>query len=531
MFRMLIVDDEVNTAHNLATIIPWSELGITEVEIAYNGNEALQKAINFHPDIILSDIVMPKMNGIDLAHKISNLTNSHVIFITGHWDESYVKSAFKAGVVDYILKPVDLSELRTTVKSVVKKLSESTRQKQYIAHLESQYQKSLPFLRDRLFLALISGIISDSAKLEEELVRLDMRMPVNMSYSVFCLKVQPLSQSDKPALVDHLLALEVVHLCNGLLQLHGCGYCLRHTADYYVCVVPLIELDTAVEEIDTLANQMKSLLQSSLSVEVTIGIGEWVDNLIDIGYSFEKARQAIFYMGRNSIVFADKVPFPKRGNKALSVHRLIEITEHLQYGHIEKAVEGIDEIFSVMKHNQNEDPVKTIDVCIQLYTMLNSVLVKSAFSEGEDLDGYTAAIRKIYEAATLEEVRAIILDRCIYINDTFQKERQSENRIVRQMKDYIGDHYKENLTIDQIAQHVYLSKSYCCLLFKQEIGITINQYITELRMQDAQKMIASGNQNIIDICFELGYNDPKYFSRVFKKMFGVSPTEFRRLSR
>lgn len=145
MYKMLIVDDDMNTIDGLSNCLNWSEMGITEINYALNGVQALVIMESFPANIVLADIAMPQIDGMELARQLSErYPDVRIIFITAFWEKEYVKSAFQNGVVDYILKPVKIDELKHAIDNVLKRLNESQTREQYILTLEKHNEKELP---------------------------------------------------------------------------------------------------------------------------------------------------------------------------------------------------------------------------------------------------------------------------------------------------------------------------------------------------------------------------------------------------
>ena len=167
-------------------------------------------------------------------------------------------------------------------------------------------------------------------------------------------------------------------------------------------------------------------------------------------------------------------------------------------------------------------------MCLQLYNSIGDVMMESANPSQEDLAEITGRVEKITSAGNLAEIQKIIRELCCFICEKIEINQKRENETIAEVKRILNKSYWEDISINALAEQVYISPSYLCLLFKQETGSTIKEYLTKIRIEKAADLLDQTDRKVIDICYDVGYRDTKYFSRLFRKQIGTSPAEYRK---
>ena len=537
MLRMMIVDDEQITLSGLSSCTDWGAFNIGEIRTASNGLQALEIAQVFQPNIILTDIAMPRMDGVELAQRISEiLPTCKIIFITGYWELDYCKCAFKSGVADYILKPVDIDELKNTVRTVVKEIQKHQLQLTYMREMEEKLRQALPIMRTKFFISLLSGHITEEIYLRERLSFLEIKMPYDGLYVILAIKTseitpRPLSES----IYDRgLREMALTNIASEIICESWEGLCLEIRESEYFCIVYLNEGTLSVQDlapedaITDLAQKLHDAIQQRLGLTVTVGVGKWVSSISAIHQSARIAeilmRQG-FFRETGSIILADRIA--QRYDTPLSFGEMQRIADLLRIGDLDGVITGVKLILECVRNEPNAGKNYGMGIFAQLFgVILGNILEGTQISDEVLLQCHTD-FATMMQCQTLNEVGSTMIGLCEYLHGQLMRNRNQENRIILDVKEYIRQHYREKLTVAQIAGNVYLSPSYVCLLFKQETSTTIVQHITDLRIQESARLIRETNLRMLDISYEVGYQDMKYWSRLFKKNMGKTPSEYK----
>lgn len=533
----MIVDDEQITLSGLTSCTDWGAFHIGEIRTASNGLQALELAQVFQPNIILTDIAMPKMDGVELAQRIVEiLPTCKIVFITGYWELDYCKCAFKSGVADYILKPVDIDELKNTIRTVVKEIQEHQFQLIYMREMEEKLRQALPIMRTKFFISLLSGHITEEMYLRERLSLLEITMPYDGLYDVLAIKTneiapRPLSES----IYDRgLREMALTNIATETICKYWKGLCLEVRESEYFCIVYLNEQTLSVQDlapedaITNLAQQLHVAIQQRLGLTVTIGVGKWVSSISAVHQSARAAeilmRQG-FFRETGSIILADRIA--QQYDTSLSFSEMQQIADLLRIGDLDGAITGIKHILECVRNEPNAGKNYGMGIFAQLFGIIIGNILEGTQICDEVLIHCHTDFSTMMQCQTLNEVGSAMIGLCEYLHGQLMRSRNQENRIILEIKEYIRQHYREKLSVAQIAANVYLSASYVCLLFKQETDTTIVQYITDLRIQESARLIRETNLRLLDISYEVGYQDMKYWSRLFKKSMGMAPSEYR----
>ncbi len=537
MLRMLIAEDDRIILDGLSNCVDWHKLGITDIQTARNGKQALETALHFNPHLILSDIVMPKMDGVELANIISKkLPQCKMIFITGHWELEYCKSAFKNGVVDYILKPVDIEELENTVRKTLKDIQTKISMDDFLKGTEIKLQQAMPLLKAKFFTSLLNGKITDEKYISERLSLLETGLPLKGIYEVLSIYIDDDSDfyGTGTALKKGLFEVALSDKISEIIARHCSGLCIEAQERQYSCILCfnediLDEQDLTPENvISDIAQEIQDTLLQQLGISVTIGVGQWVYSLQALHQSARSAEQRMhqrFYAGPGHILLADRATQQQDG--AFSYHEIQKITDLLQASDINYAVTSINNLLDRLKTQDSANMGYSLGICAQIYAVLMGSMLEMTNFDSGILTEKCTDFNRILHAQTLDGARETLVELCTCIHNRLKESRETESETIVRIKKFVKNNYKEKISVAQIADHVYLSLSYICLLFKQETGTTINQYITDLRIRESARLIRETDLRMIDISMEVGYNDEKYWARLFKNKMGMNPSEYK----
>ncbi len=541
MYRLLIVDDEPTVRAGLRAYFDWASYGIEVAGEAEDGDIALEMVVRDQPDLILTDVRMLNMDGITMAHRVTEQFPAvKIIFVSGHDDADYLKSAMKLSAVDYIFKPVNLQELTAVIKRVVDDLDAERSERLHRQELLIKLKEGMPLLREKFLLSMIGGGAPKS-ELAERVSFLGLRLPVEASYWVMVVSVDDLADvlASRSERDRQLLWYSARNIFQELLDMHMQGYALEHRTGEIVGVLQLQEpsgdsVTEAAESLLSLAGELRANLDRWLKIGVTIGISDMTSGLPGLASAYKQAREAAdykWYLGKNRIITMDSLESagPENGAKQYDYELNEKLMAALKAGNEGKLEEAVDIIFASMSCSRPDGLKYGRNLCMQLVLATRQLLMELGAVDAA-LEEEEAELKEaLYQKETLKDMRALMETYLEAVGERIRVTRSGKvANVVERVRAYIEEHYADGgLTVADIGKAVYLSSTYVSLLFKQETGQTVGEYLTHVRVAKAKELLRDPKYKFYDICYAIGYTDPSYFTKLFKKMTGVTPSAYR----
>jgi len=519
LYDILLVDDEKIELEALEQYMPWHSMGLSVAGTARNGKEALEQMKLLQPHIIITDVRMPVMDGLEFARRAKQLDpNVKIIFLSGHNEFQYIKSALNLEASGYLLKPVDPIELSETMDKMKSRLDSEA----LLAHsAASMYEGVLfkllhvPSHQLRQELAAELRLIQPSLQLEGILA---------VSYLSFNPLLEEAQQSQLLADPRFILPREQTNP-----RVHNTW--VKVPPHAWVVVHQLSVHTNLRSELLTFWESWQQQCHANGKPTAPIGIsslGSGYLKLEDLYQRYEESKAAaeeLFFAGEEAILFYDELP--QTSTAIPLIEPLIkELDISITKGNSEAAKEHIVRFFQ-QAHQEHVLPrlirSSTVHILSTLEQQFSSVIGHSQ-PELLMIDHW----KSIAELRTLEAVSAYLTDYCLRLGTIIgAKEGDRNALVVQKIMDYIQEHFAKALTVEQIAQHVYLSPNYVRSLFKEKTGETILNYMTQLRMQKAIQLLKQPKLKIHEISVAVGYENTSYFISVFQKHEGCTPAEYR----
>ncbi|WP_373233168.1 response regulator [Cohnella sp.] len=500
--HLLIADDDDYTRIGLMESIDWKKYGISDIKQAKDGAEALRIALWFQPDIVLTDIRMPKLSGIEFAEQLAEKCGEcKLLFMSGYLDTAYLKSAIKLAAVDYIEKPIKLPELEAAIQRSVEFIDD--KQKNHVLNdqrMDLQRQK-------------LAGMLKQKNNNLDDLLRLcnETGFPTDMNY--ICLVAWHKSVAESQEM--ELAALQSFWKANSVPAV-----CVSLEENHYLSVLALKKQET---------KRIKSLIQSFLqqNEDFYMGAGIEANSFALVPESYQSAMTArgrSFYNPNIRFFYTEeKKNVPQGVNTDLypEFFNLLKNEPKKLTSWFDTVCDG----FCEMEYPRKERVGALFTSFAQAMLREKSTVlsrIDSLYSLGE-LERY---IQNCDSIISMKQLVSQILT--AYLEEVESSSKYS--RVVRDVMDYIASHYcKLDLDLREIADHVHLSAAHLGTLFKQETGITIKQYIADYRLDLAKKLISNEHYKINAISEQCGYASASYFTKVFKEATEVTPVEYRKM--
>jgi two-component system response regulator YesN len=534
--KALIVDDEKHVRDAIRLLVDWERHGIDGVLEAPEGESAAGIIEDARPEIIFTDMRMPLMDGVELLEWIHrHHPEAKTIVISGHDDFEYVRHTVKYGGIDYILKPIDEDELNEALAKAVQSWhkEDETRRQNRIRSIEINRIK--PAYWDKLF----SGLIEESGTYESFAEQFEREFGVTerpVCGRVAVMSIDTLPRFARAKFGSHLdlLFFSLTNIANEVLRPDRSGYAFRHWNSPHEAVIVCWR---SPETLETQVRGINEGIRFVLGGSLDAGIGTMQPFPGGLRESYREAlaalrqRNLLETPGRMLHFGADQpqrfVPLPfsrfegEFRSALLSARedRIREVT-----GEWIAAIEPLGSVTAEQMELWNHE-----------YTVFKSRCVGEFLPDGEqeaplapqDADSPIFPLDDCGRLS-LRLLRDEVARDLIRLSVMLAKLAQRERNIIRDIADHIERHYHEELTLQNISDRFYLSREYISRRFKQEFGENISDYIARVRIEKAKQLLLNPNLRVAQIAEIIGYQDEKYFSKVFKKMVGQSPNEYRK---
>lgn len=526
MLKVMIVDDEPSVLNNMGKVIDWEKQGFQICATADSGEKACQLQEKHRPDLVITDVMMPQMNGIELAEYINKkYPDTEMIVISGYDEFDFAKSAMKAGVMEYILKPTNKLELEAALNRVHERICKKQRIEKNTKEWKQQAERSIPVLKNQFFNELCSGMQPGEQNIISSLQF--YKSPLKgVPYRVWCFNLdRDETYADNPEMRELIwiqLRIIIREEIEGRLRWESF---VRGRFLFYI--VEAAKEEYAFEEmeecLEKILGEFKNLTRISLSVGISREYTDYAE-LYSARKDCEIALEERCNLGEGSCIFYDEVMSFSKNRMEYDHEMLQQICMKLRALNKEGALEYIQKMYRDMRKRKaiyQQFYSQTVFLLTELFSIAEENQIREKLVNIlENLEQYKTGIM-------LENVVCKAVDEIIEYGE---KQTSNKNKeIVEAVKKYVKDHMRENITLTEVADSVHLSKNYLCSIFKKEQNETFFSYLTKTRMEKAKELLRTTDDKVYYIAEITGYTDYTYFSQVFKKYTGVTAGEYREI--
>lgn len=532
LYRIMVVDDEEEIREGIKRKINWESNGFELVASAANGQEALELAESLHPDVVLTDIKMPFMDGLTLGKRLyEQMPKIKLVIFSGFDDFEYAQRAIKINVSEYILKPIDAQELVEVLQKIKQQLDNEFIEKCNIERLREHYQNSIPILREQFLVRLLGGR-ETSQWISEQIER--YKIDISGSFwSVALIESDSSIQSEGQEYAATSRKELIPHVIKQLVDENLSPYthfkCFLYND--YVAVIAIMEEKGKIVSFINGIDYICKLAQRFLLLTLSAGIGSPCDSLTDLHYSTVGARNALEYrvlVGADKAIYIDDVEPQTMGQLEYCDVDFQDMMVAIKVGEsekIEREVERFINCFREKNFQLSQYQLSLMELTAELLKIIRTYQLDGAAILGKSFDSNFY----ISSFDSLDALRRWILDTCLKISRLIRQERTNSSKLVAERaKHFIKNNYSDSeLSLETICNYLHLSPTYFSTLFKRETGLSFVNYLTQVRMEEAIKLLNTTEHLAGEIANKIGYSEPTYFSYVFKKQFGMSPTKYR----
>lgn len=533
--KVFLVEDEYIVREGIKNNIDWEKNGYDFCGEASDGELAFPMISEKRPDIVITDIRMPFMDGIELSRMIKEeYPEIKIIILSGHEEFEYAKAAIQIGVEEYLLKPINGDELLQVVNRVAQKIKEENESRETLQ--EGEGDENFEYAKRQLLCSLIDDNASLSDAMEQgKKIHLNL---MAQCYNIMMLKLQ--RKNKEQGFSQRILELYKT-MEDTLKEQDGQSIMFDRAPEGKV----ILFMGSGEEEIrrnmDVFAGQFREILPEYEDVTYFGSVGVPVMRLRELGESYEAASHGFSYRfltEPNQIVDNHTVFDQTRNEKKFSCSIDSVDIQNLDKQKIESFLKGgeMDEIhFFVEEYMKNTGDAGKNSMIFRQYIVMDMFFAASHFLT-QITDGREQLGEPFESPEQMQKIVSDLEATVVYIKELFTKVMQVRDAqttehnsdVVENAKKYISENYHdEELTLNTVAHEVNVSPNHLSAMFSQKTGQTFVKYLTDVRMHRAKELLKCTSKRSNEICEEVGYRDPHYFSHLFKKNVGCSPIQYR----
>lgn len=503
MYKVMLVDDEKLITEGLKNLIDWEKLNLEVVATANNGEEALRKLKEEKVHIVITDINMPVMTGLDLIKEVKGKDNkTNFIILSGYDEFSYAKKAIEYGVDSYILKPIDEEELEKTLIKLLARIEKSKKEKKDVLYKNTK------------LLQFINGKIN-----KEEILKIEDELNIPLrgkSYTVSSIILNKKNEDGKYINIDEIIE-----------EYSGRNYELLHKFDGQTILINSWDLDVKNEDVLKYFNFIKDKLIEKIEGDVFIAVGDVtkdIDLLKNSLNSSNKLKKYILTEGTNICLTSEDVTNIKdyKTNFSKEIERLNKII-------IEKDGSGAKMFLEGLIDDIALTPKNIYDLSIRVVMLIDKISDEFKVDKKYVKDSLSSNIVELCSESTRDSIKAFLVSEIEELISVMYSTTKRYSPVVSQIVSNIEERYSEELSLKTLAYQYNINSSYLGRIFTKEVGMSFSDYLNKVKNTKAKELILETNMKINDIAKAIGYTDTSYFYRKFKKYYGICPSTLREM--
>ena len=538
MYKILLVDDEILVRDAIRENIDWGKLDCELIGDCENGKQAVEFVKTHEVDIVLTDILMPYMDGMELSHFLhDNYPDILIVIFSGFGEFEYAKKAIQYNVSEYMLKPVTAIELTKVIENMKEKLDsrkKEQRKMESLTQVSQDYHKNANVIRSKALDCLVKCTREVQVSLDE-LERMGITFQA-ASYRVAVFDIDTYSEMyqmdmDKQQ-ESALMAFVLFNVGDEIVVREKAGVVYQEGNNRVCIIFAGNRTKEFSESIHRICHEIQKKVKEVIGLETSIGIGSWVRSPYELIYSYRLAAKAIDYrylLGGNLLFDMEE---KKTDNSIFLINDLETLTEAIKSGDRRLMEETLGQIETEIKSALVEKSY----ACIYLQQVIRAIgnTCQSLSEEPEKIIAQRETLLKaVTEQRMFSQAAALVEKYAQEVFDELQELNSSSGQRQGMLAmDYIQKNYMDpGLSLNSICSYLNISTSYFSTIFKEMTGETFIEVLTRVRMEKAKELLENTTMKNYEIAEKVGFSDPHYFGISFKKITGKTPTEYAREKR
>lgn len=532
-YKVIIADDEPKVIQLIKQLGHFDELNIEIVDECLNGYAAYQSILKHKPDFVLSDIKMPVYDGIELIRKVREAKQDPLfVLLSGYRHFEYARSAISLNVIDYLLKPIDEELLNETLKKVCMRIDQQrleNEEKKIISDLVTSRNRQA---MERFWRKVVykDKDVDNSYFASEKICNRTFNTEfIKGCYQVLCI------YSNLGAILgkyDTVSSNKVDYYIRESFSKYATVYSYNTYMNYILVLNFKEENKNAIREaIPALYYKIRDLREIFGEIRLSIGCSSVKNSVSDLMNAYTEAHSAEWgrlVLSRNDVLEYDQVKrLPRFFREDLvKEEEMNELKDCIKYLRKEELSYVFETIYKRAGELNYSNPEDMIDGFAFIRSGFLQCINDEEIRKRLDEDSYYAYLNARNFQKLIENLYIAFKN---YIEEELNKLKQKKGKPIIMAAQYIKEHFSSPISLEEVAEAVNVSSTYLCKLFKNELGIGFNEFLTQIRLEESEKLLATTNLPIREIAARIGYTDEKYYSKLFKKVTGIKPTDYRKI--
>ena len=536
LYRIMIVDDEEEIRLGIIKKIDWESNGFIVVGDAENGQDALEKAEKLQPDVIMTDIKMPFMDGLELGKRLSeSMPSTKIIVFSGCDDFEYAHKAIKINVIEYVLKPINSVEFIEVLKRLKSQLDREYDEKRNLQTLYKHYVESLPVIREQFLVGTIEGRISEN-QWEEQAEKLDIDFKLSYLSVALIHADGALVLGDEGENISSiqkesaLVSISIKKIVDESMDKY-CK-CISFLYSDMVVVIGNFDIKEDILSFITGINEVCKIYERIMGLTISAGVGYAYDNHSEIRFSYRSAQSALdysFILGTGKAIYIDDVEPDNSIQLQFDEQEERTMLNAIKISSEEEITEAIDRLFRKIEDLLipfNKYRIYLMEIMTSLLKLVQTYNLDLDEIFGENFNCYSY----LETFDSIHEMKKWFIKKSIKVNSYIKKERvNSSMLLVEKAKHYVKENYSDyDISVEKLCSKLHVSPTYFSTIFKRETEMNFVNFLTTVRLEEAIKLLNTTDDKTYIIADKVGYPEANYFSYVFKRKFGVSPSKYRK---
>lgn len=538
MKKVMIIDDDQSAISGLIEHVHWGKLNLEVQDTAKNGEEALEKVKMDPPDILITDIYMPKMDGLTLIKTLhERFPSIYIIIHSGYNHFDNARKAIRYGVKHFFLKPSTIQEIESVLHEIAQDMEVQKKQEILLERYNKQLKEYLVYTKNALIRELLNEQYSSSEISSEKLELLQLSKDSNVIVAIVSLIRPPYLTKSKER-EWQLMKFSSGNIIKEIIdEESGSAQTEVHVVDYSDSDFVLVfsAEDKIGPDLQAISRKITKKIVDSillyLKISLNAGIGEAKKGIQQICNSYlesQRALEAAEYQEMNKVFTFEAVHGQGNGE---SYKYPLDVLKDIHAAIRQKEIDKLLEIWIQFEQDlltEQKMPLFIVqNICI---STINAFAIDeySYLQLSKDTQTVANMVTKIYSQPSTKELCFWMRRQLHEWRDKFREEwtGQESNKLIREVKEYVQNYYDEEITLAEIADSLYVNRNYLSQLFKKVTGETFVTYLNKFRIERAKEKLREQHYMVYEVSEMVGYQNPTYFSQVFKSITGVSPSDF-----
>lgn len=537
-YKVVIIDDKPVIRESLMKTIKWKQYDCSVIAQAENGFDGKDIIDKYEPDIVVTDIKMPGMDGLELAEYIRDKRlDMKVIIITGYQEFEYAQKAIRLGIVDLVLKPIDNNKFESIIDKTIQKIAEERSRKELqikILNEKNMYKNKVDSSLSTLRSSFISDIIQKRKLINDFTSKdiYDLKLN-NIKYHAIVSRVRSNNTKIVTRMSNKLR--ELVYEYIGINHLQIIDTIINKDSVFVIIFDKSISARKSKIKIKNILREIYNRIMQEYEMEyycvVVSPMSKKIEDLVDCYNDAVNVLNRNYFHTENNIMFSNDFKLMNIAEDNTIINDLDSFYNVIKNMPESNINQEIDKIINKIVANANGNifAIKCLisEICI---TLMRHYIV-DIYEQSQVNKSVNKLINEIDSLSNVKQVKNYLKSYLLYIRKCTSVHKKINNPTVNSAISYISQNYKNDISLTEIAEYISINPSYLSRLLKKETGNNFVEILTDIRMSKAKQMLTEPGSKIIEVCKAVGYKDYSYFYQVFKKNEGISPSQYIKLGK